>query len=227
MAKSTALVTQSRHSVPLGSKLDKYEKQLASAMANGFEEFCKTGVILEKIRDEKAYEDAVYKSFEQYMNERMPCGLKKTQAYAIIKAKNVRPLLPAVSNNSATGGETWTERSIRPLTHSKLKPTDQRRIGKEVAKRVKKGERLTASLVKSICDEELGTEKKKAKKKQKRFKEASLANNLRYSIETVIGLRVGLEMYYEDAWSEVDVEGSGLITALIDELGQLTSFLKE
>ena len=51
-------------------------------------------------------------SFADYMNERQPCGIKRTQAYALIAAMKLRPLLPDFPRVAESG--TWSERAIRP-----------------------------------------------------------------------------------------------------------------
>jgi hypothetical protein len=66
------------------------------------------------------------------MNYRQPCGVKMRQAYAIIAAMKVRPLLP----DFAPGEQYWTEKAIRPLLHKDFTNADQKRIGKKIATRV-------------------------------------------------------------------------------------------
>lgn len=222
--KSTALVVTD-HSVPKGSALAKSELDLAEAMVDQFEAFYRQGVILERIKDKKEFIDAGYSSFDKYTNDRMPQGIRKTQAWCLIAAKNVRPLLPDLASANSGGG--WSEYSIRPLTHKDFKQSDQRRLGKKIATRVKNGERLTATLVKQICDDDRGVERRTKIKKEKVFKEADLANNLKLAVEMVIGLHIGFQNYYEDAWQEVEVASPGLIRSLIAELDNFTSYLKE
>ena len=56
------------------------------------------------------------------LNERQPCGIQRAQAYKLIQAMKLRPLLPEVSA-AETGG--WTEYAIRPLLHKDFTPADQ------------------------------------------------------------------------------------------------------
>ena len=93
--------------------------------------------------------------------------------------------------------------------------------------RVKRGEPLTAKLVKGICDKDRGVSRRAKIKKEKVFKEAGLDKNLRLAVEMIIGLRIGFENYYEDAWIEVGDANPHLIRSLVTELDNLTSFLKE
>ena len=144
------------------TRLERSELELAESVSHQFEAFYQTGVILERIRVDREYEDAGYESFEKYMNERQPCGLKKTQAYRIIAATKVRPLLPT---DSPTGESLqWTERTIRPLIHKKLSPVHHKRLGKKIATRVKNGAVFSEGLVKQVVDEHLGTKRKRIAK---------------------------------------------------------------
>ena len=71
----------------------------------------------------EAYKQAGFDSFADYMNERQPCGIKRTQAYALIQAMKIRPLLPEIPGPPENA--VWTETSIRPLLHKDFTPADQ------------------------------------------------------------------------------------------------------
>jgi hypothetical protein len=225
MAKKQSLAVND-HVVPKGSNLDISEHELADALVDHFEAFYRQGVILERIKNDQEFKDANFKSFDEYMDQRMPLGIKKSYAWRLIAAKKIRPLLP---NIDSPMGESvpWSERAMRPLTHSSFTPADVKRLGKKIATRVHKGAPLSDRLVKEVCDDDRGVERKAKVRKAKLFKQASLASNLELAIELVIGLRVGFENYYEDAWYEVEEANPGLIKSLVTELDNLTSFLKE
>jgi hypothetical protein len=159
---NTALVIREK-GVLKNSALAKSEQELYEAMSGAFESFYSQGVILNRINIEKEYKDAGFDSFEKYMNERQPCGIKRSHAWRLIAAMKARPLLPEIQSPNGDSG-LWTEGAIRPLLHKDFKPNDQKRIGKKVASAVARGEKLTAALVKSICDDERGVERRKAVK---------------------------------------------------------------
>jgi len=161
---NTTLVIREK-GVPKNSALAKSEHELYEAMSGAFESFYSQGVILNRINIEKEYKDAGFESFPDYMNERQPCGIKANYAYKTIAAMKIRIHLPELCT-AGTNAEApvWTEKAIRPLLHKDFKPNDQKRIGKKVAAAVERGEKLTASLVKSICDNERGVERRKAVK---------------------------------------------------------------
>lgn len=221
---------ENAHTVPRDSDLAKSELELAEAMVDHFEAFYRQGVTLKRILAEKQYTqaDPPYASFDDYMDQRQPCGVKKSQAWNLMATVDIRPLLPNLDSNRLELDVPipWTERAIAPLTNKKFAKSDIKRLGKMIASEVKKAGKLTSTMVKQICDEDLGVERKKRIKKEKDFRNASLSKNLERALEIVIQLRSDLELYYEDAWSEVEETRPHLIKSLITELGVFTSFLK-
>ena len=219
---STAIVK--RETVPANSRLAKSERELAEALAGQFEAFYQTGVILDRIRREQEFKDAGYDSFAEYMNERMPQGIKKAQAYHLIKAKNIRPLLPEFSTNR---GMTWSEWTIRPLTHKAFSKADQKRLGKKIATRVKNGEPFTASLVKQVCDEASGADaKKRAKKKQELKTTKTAAETMREIEWTAKQWMQSLGNVPGEFWSDIEEDDPGCMKDVISSLSSLVSFLR-
>jgi hypothetical protein len=224
MANTSLAVVGSRH-VPKGSKLERSEYELAEAMANEFESFYKQGVILDRIRTEREYKDAGYESFEKYCNKRQPCGIKKSQAYALIKAKDVRPLLPNI--NSTTSGIGWTEKSVAPLLHKDFKPADQKRLGKKIEARVKKGETLTSTLVKTICDEDRGVQRIKKEKHRKQLSVADTPGKVIQKLRVDVNLwRTSLAELPASFWDDAESEDPGCLKTAIAAISELVSFLR-
>lgn len=217
------------HHVPEGSPLENSEWELSEAVANSFEDFYRQGVILDKIRTEKEYKLAHYESFDEYCNDRQPCGIKAAHAYRLIKAKNVRHLLPTFSDNNSPIGEKplWTEGAMRPLLHKDFKPSDQKRLGRKIATRVKKGDKLTAKLVKEVCDADRGVEKKNRSKAQRAIAKADTP------AETIQSMKVDVDLWLSslgevpgEFWEDAEKDDPGCVKRLIGALSNLASFLR-
>ena len=220
----TTLVVREK-GVPKNSALAKSEHELYEAMSGAFESFYSQGVILNRINVEREYKDAGFESFEKYMDERQPCGFKKSIAYQLIKAMKLRPLLPDVSN---TLENMWTERSIAPLLHKDFEPSDQKRLGKKIATRVKNGEKLTAALVKQVCDEDRGVERRASEKKQAEVDQTPTAGGTLAKIFAECALwKQSLGNVPDDFFKEAVAEDSESVTRLIRILGELSSILVE
>jgi hypothetical protein len=217
------------HAVPKGSALAQSEHQLAEAMTSEFESFYKQGVILERIKDKGEYRDANYTSFDEYMDKRMPLGIRKSHAWRLIAAKSIRPLLPDISDTNSPFGESqiWTEGKLRPLTNKKFSPSDVRRLGKKIATQVKHGAVLSAVLVKQICDEDLGVVRKRKEKKDRLVSSTKTAAEHIRQMEKEIRLwKSSLEKVPASFWEEADAEDRGCYIRLSKALSDLASFLR-
>ena len=222
----TTLVVREK-GVPKNTALEKSEQELYEAMIGAFESFYTQGVILRRIMVEKEFKDAGFESFEKYMNERMPCGIKSTQAFALMAAAKVRLLLTDSANSGVTDG-VWTEAAIRPLLHKHFAPSDQKRLGKKIATRVKNGEKLTAALVKQVCDEDRGVERRASEKKQAEVAETPTAGGTLAKIFAECALwKQSLGNVPDDFFKEAVAEDSESVTRLIRILGELSSILVE
>lgn len=223
-AMKTTLVVREK-GVPKNSALAKSEHELYEAMSGAYESFYSQGVILNRINVEKEYKDAGFESFAEYMNERQPCGIQRAQAYRLIQAMQIRPLLPVVSD-SETG--SWSEWSIRPLLHKDFSPADQKRLGNKIAKRVKNGEKLTASLVKEVCDDDRGVERKAAEKQQQEVAETPTP------FEIIKQCRVALRGWIKslgsvpgEFWVDAETETPGCRKELSETASELASVLAD
>ena len=206
------------------SALEKSEQELYEAMTGAFEAFYSQGVILRRIMVDMEFKDAGFESFADYMNERQPCGIKKSQAYSLIKAMEVRVNLPVFPPMVESG--TWTERAIRPLLHKDFSPNDQKRIGKKIATRVKNGEKLTAALVKSICDDERGVERRKAERKWQEVAETPTPRSIIH--ERHIDVQMWLNGFNDvpvEFWSDAESEDAGCVKRLSEKCSELAAFL--
>ena len=226
MSRNEIAVVSESHDVPPGSRLANSEQELAEAMVDHFEAFYKQGVILERIKNDQEYKDAGFTSFDKYMNERMPLGIKKTLGYGLIRAKNIRHLLPTIDSAMAEKC-VWTERAIRHLTHKDFKPADVKRLGKKIATQVKKGEPLTEKLVKSICDADRGVDRKKAKKKAAEVAATDTASEtLRKMQSEVEDWLMSLGVVPSNFWEEAESDDPGCTKEFISALSELASFLR-
>lgn len=222
--KTTAIALRdTSHNVPKGSKLARSEHELFEAMSGAFESFFAQGVVLNRINIEREYKDAGFDSFADYMNERQPCGIKKSGAYRLIAAIKVRPLLPELSQEL---GNIWTEHSIRPLLHKDFSPADQKRIGKKIATQVKNGAKLTAGLVKQICDNDRGVDKQKDEKHKLNLKTTKTAAETLLEIELQIELWMkSLESVSGEFWLDAEADDRGCTKRLSKMASAFASFL--
>jgi hypothetical protein len=212
------------HQVPKNSTLAKSEHELYEAMSGAFESFYSQGVILNRINVNHEYKDAGFDSFADYMNERQPCGIKKSHAYRLIDAMKLRPLLPEIPPQGESN--VWTEKAIRPLLHKDFTPADQKRIGKKIATQVKNGEKLTASLVQSICDQDRGVDKQKEEKQKQELKTTKTA------AETLLDIELQIELWMKalgdvpgEFWVDAEADDRGCTKRLSKMLFAFASFL--
>jgi len=206
------------------SGLAKSEHELYEAMQAAFESFYSQGVILRRIMVDREFKDAGFESFEKYMNDRQPCGIKKTQAYGLIAAVEVRKLLPSFPPVAENG--TWSERSIRPLLHKRFSPSDQRRLGKKIETLVKNGAKLTAALVKQVCDDDRGVERRAAEKKYQEVAETPTPRSIIH--ERHIDVQMWLNGFKDvpvEFWSDAESEDAGCVKRLSEKCSELAAFL--
>lgn len=221
-----ALIAHS-HNVPKDSRLAKSEHELYEAMSGAFESFFSQGVILNRMNIEQEYKDAGFDSFADYMNERQPCGIKYAHSTRIIAAMKLRPLLPEIAPGAnKPESVVWTEKSIRPLLHKDFTPADQKRIGKKIATRVKNGEKLTAALVKDICDKDRGVEQTKTEKAKAELKLTNTAAETLHEMERQIELWMeALGIVPSEFWSDAETDDRGCTKRLSRVASNFASFL--
>jgi len=224
--KVTAIAVREEHIVPPDSTLAKKEYELGQAISGMAESFVRTGETLNSISIGRDYEQAGYKSFKAYLKERQPFGIKPAYAYQIMKATEVRKRLPELNGSLPRADYVWTEKTIRPLTHSDFTTGDHRRLGTKILTRLKRGEKLTAKLVKEICDDDRGVENTKRKKKIKEV----LSTDTAYQVLNNIGVEVklwqtSLEEFPESFWDDAEADDPGCVKRLMGNLSDLASSL--
>ena len=214
-----------RETVPANSRLAKSERELRAAMASQFEAFYQTGVILERIKDDKEFEDAGYTSFNKYMNERMPCGLKQTGAWQLIRAVKIRPHLPTFE--CANGALEWNERAIRPLTKGDFQKRRIVNIGKRIAKRVADGDVLTEKLVKEELDKYTGADKEREQRRLEKLEATETAFQVLKRFRREMNKwKKSLETVSEEFWADAESDMPGCIQRASGSVSQLASFFE-
>ncbi len=212
--------------VDADSALAKSERELAAAIAATFESFCQTGVILDRIRIDREFRDEGFDSFEAYMDKVEPCGIKKSQAYRLIAAKNVRQLIEAeVPDDSPSGGIQWTERSIRPLTKLETK-RGRKTVAGRVVKAVQDGEKFTAKLVQTVVDKYTGADRERAEKRIKEVKEADTPAKVIGGIEYDVRVWTSsLQPAPGEFWEDVEAEDPNRLKRAVEALAELLKVL--
>jgi len=221
---STALEVRKR--IPKGSNLARKELELLRAMTSWGESFVQMGVVLESIYVDQDWRDGGFDNFDDYINKRQPCGIKKTHSGQLRRAAKVRHLLPSFNGDTAVRG-VWTEWAVRPLTHKDFKPSDVKRLGKRIATLIKKGETLTQKLVKALCDDDRGVEKTKKKKKAKELSLTDTPAQVLANMTNEVDLWfMSLEKVPTTFWEDAVDDEVRSVKDLIASLSKLASFLR-
>lgn len=232
MGTALSLVAENGHRVPPGSTLAILEQKLADAMCEQYEAFYRQGVILEEIKGDpkdpkkQPFRNAGYSSFNDYLKERQPLGINRTHGWRLIAAKNIRHLLPTFESPNGDSG-LWTEGAIRHLTRKEFSPSDVKRLGKKIATQVKRGEKLTADLVKRVCDEDLGVPKQKARRHAERLAATETPAQIMQRLKVEVELwHKSLEEFPASFWDDAEQEDRGCTKRAIAALSDLASFLR-
>ena len=181
-----------------------------------FEAFYHIGQKLLRIKTERLYESAGFKSWSQYCASGR-IEYQTTQADRYIRASELRGKLP-------TGTEVpdWNIKSVLELCKCETDNDAKRVAKKAIAMAAKSGERVTARLIAEIRDgvEETG---RAAEKLDKRLTSASLESHLDKLADILVDWRKSLEQVASEQWDEVPVR---ILTRVRREAESLTSFLK-
>lgn len=180
-----------------------------------FEAFYHIGQKLLRIKTERLYQSAGFKSWSQY------CGsgridYKLSQADARIRASELRPKLPAVP-----GGD-WSVRAVEELCKCETDNDAKRVAKKAIAQAEKTGERVTARLIAEIRDgvQETG---RAAEKLDKQLEAATLEKHLDNLADILVDWRKSLEAIDLEQWEEVPKR---ILARVRRESESLTTFLK-
>jgi len=180
-----------------------------------FEAFYHIGQKLLRIKTERLYESAGFKSWSQYCASGR-IEYQKSQADRYIRASELRPKL------GYSGTHDWSVKEILELTKCETDNDAKRVAKKAIATAAKSGERVTARLIAEIRDgvEETG---RAAEKLDKRLTSASLESHLDKLADILVDWRKSLEQVASEQWDEVPVR---ILTRVRREAESLTSFLK-
>jgi len=181
-----------------------------------FEAFYHIGQKLLRIKTERLYESAGFKSWSQYCASGR-IEYRTSQADKYIRACEVRPKLPP-----PIGGD-WTLLQVLELCKCETDNDAKRVAKKAIATAAKSGERVTARLIAEIRDglEETG---RAAEKLDKRLASASLESHLDKLADILVDWRKSLEQVASEQWDEVSVR---ILTRVRREAESITSFLKD
>lgn len=180
-----------------------------------FEAFYHIGQKLLRIKTERLYESAGFKSWSQY------CGsgrieFKTAMADYYIRASELRPKLPNIVGND------WTVRQVLELCKCETDNDAKRVAKKAIAIASKTGERVTARLIAEIRDGDNETGRA-AKKHDEQLEAASLTTHLTNLADILVDWRKSLEQVAIEQWDEVPTR---VLTRVKSELEALASFLK-
>jgi hypothetical protein len=181
-----------------------------------FEAFYHIGQKLLRIKTERLYESAGFKSWSQYCaSGRIEYATAQADKY--IRASELREKLPAPPQ----GGD-WNVKSVLELCKCETDNDAKRVAKKAISQAEKAGERVTARLIAEIRDgvEETGIA---AKKLDKQLEAASLDTHLTTLANQLVDWRKSLEGVDFYQWEGVQPR---IMARAIRELEALTTFLK-
>ena len=180
-----------------------------------FEAFYHIGQKLLRIKTERLYESAGFKSWSQYCTSgRIEYG--RSQADVRIRVSELRPKLPEIP-----AGE-WKVALLEELCKCETDNDAKRVAKKAIAYAEKTGERVTARLIAEIRDgvEETGVA---AEKHDKQLKAATLEKHLDDLADIFVDWRKSLELIAIEQWEEVPKR---ILARVRREAEALTTFLK-
>jgi bacterioferritin (cytochrome b1) len=180
-----------------------------------FEAFYHIGQKLLRIKTERLYESAGFKSWSQYCASGR-IDYQKSQADRYIRASELRPKL------GYSGTHDWSVKEVLELTKCETDNDAKRVAKKAIAIAEKTGERVTAKLIAQVRDgiDETGAALEKQKKQ---LQSASLENHLTDLADLLVDWRKTLEALDLIHWESVP---SRILTRVRRESEALTIFLK-
>jgi len=211
------------------SELEAQERRVRKAMSEFSEDFYLIGTELKPIRDSQPplWKRGGFRSWSDYCKSGRLDITDRRWADKLIRAADVRPLLPKISD--AHGASTWTERSVREL----LRMRDNegiRRVANKVATRIRKGDRLTSTLVKELVE----TDKHGPKIERTRTKVRKQLSQATTPGEALDAITDWLEQQMESLgrmeasfWTDAETERPGSSKRLTQALRDFVSFMKE
>jgi hypothetical protein len=204
MTKALSTKTAAQH------ELETLEQEINT---EAFEAFYHIGQKLLRIKRDRMYESAGFKSWAAYCASGR-IDYKLSQADTRIRCSELRPELPALP-----GGMDWNVRSVEELCKCKTDKDAKRVARKAISEAKKTGSRVTAKLIAQIRDgdEETGREKK-------RQENYTLASHLAKLADILVEWRTSLEKIDDLAtWEDVP---RVTMTRVITEANALLKFLR-
>lgn len=196
------------------TKLEQLEEEIRS---EAYEAFYYVGERLAKIKRDKLYEEAGFKSWSAYCQSGR-IEYKTRMADQTIAAAELRPKLPG----AMAPDNPWTERQIRELLKCET-TRDAIRVAKKAITRAKRtGSRVSAELIAQVRDGD--DETAAASKRQRRALEAaSLDKHLEKLADIALDWRESLEQIDLSQWDDLPPE---CMARVVREVGKLYDFLR-
>jgi|GEM_PF-4271071 len=196
-------------------------RKLENEIRSGMEEFYYVGMKLKEIRDDRLYEEDGFESFDRYCRERFEYA--KSYVYNLISSAEYRAKLPSCS----TGGQEWSERSVRELKRIPDKRQAARVAKKVITQIAKEPEaKRTSTLVRKFVDADLGVKKAKPKLKPQAGG-VDLVDYIDRKTGTIEGVCIVLQAVPKDGWKLLKEDNPQLVERLITACASLAAFLRK
>ncbi len=174
-------------------------EQLESEIQNeAYEAFYQIGQRLLRIRRERLYESAGFKSWASYCKSGR-IEFTKQHADGLIRASELRPKLESIDSN-------FTESQMRELCKCETDNDAKRVAEKSVALAAKRGQRLTAKLIAQVRDSAEETGNARAMHDEQ-LEQASLDSHIGRLCTTIMSYRISLEQVERDLWQTLSRSG--------------------
>jgi hypothetical protein len=194
------------------SGLTKQEKteleKLCAVIEDGLSKFLEVGKSLMEINKRKLYRET-HDTFESFVSERW--GIQKSRAYQLMEAAEIKTELSTIGGDSITD-EITNERQLRELSKVGTEALPDI-VEKIAAKCEAEGCKPTAKVIKSVVDETLGKQTKKAQPEQEPEPPSDTVEreerHLRLARQHLNGLRLALSNLgagrkFDDYWANVE-----------------------
>lgn len=205
--------------------VEKLERLETEINTEAFEAFYHIGQKLLRIKTDRLYESAGFKSWAQYCaSGRVHPGnsdsIGQRQADNYIRAAELRPKL-GTTGNSVSSFE-WTQRHLLELCKCETDNDAKRVAKKAIAIAEKTDQRVTARLIAEVRDgdDETG---RAAEKHKEQLEAASLDKHLDKLADILVDWRKSLEAIDSEQWESVSKR---ILTRVRRESEHLTMFLK-
>jgi len=194
-------------------ELERLETEINT---EAFEAFYHIGQKLLKIKRDRLYENAGFKTWGAYCASGR-IDYKKSRADDAIRCSELRKKLPGIP------GSDWSVDQVLALCKCET-DNDAKRVAKKAISLAKKsGQRVTAKLIAKLRDGDDETGAAKVKR-ERELQSASLENHLTKLADTLTDWRKSLEQIDLEQWDSVP---SRVLTRVKNEADALSLFLKD